>query len=253
MTALLTVKNLKKSFGALAATDDVSLTLNIGECHAVIGPNGAGKTTLIHQLSGKLAPDSGRILFNGADVTAAPPHLRAQAGLMRSFQITSLIPGFTVLQNAALAAQARDGSSFRFLRPAARDQGVTIDALAALDAVGLIDRADAMAADLSHGEKRALELAVALAGKPKALLLDEPMAGMGREESRALTEVLADLRRTLPILLVEHDMEAVFALADRISVLVYGQIVASGSPEEIRADPVVRDAYLGDEADAAVL
>ncbi|MBX2856285.1 MAG: ABC transporter ATP-binding protein [Rhodobacteraceae bacterium] len=253
MTTLLMVEHLKKKFGALVATDDVSLSLNPGECHAVIGPNGAGKTTLIHQLSGKLTPDSGRIIFNGADVTSVPPHIRAHAGLMRSFQITSLIPGFTVLENAALAAQARAGSSFRFFRPAARDQAVNVAALEALDAVGLADRAAAMASELSHGEKRALELAVALAGRPKALLLDEPMAGMGREESRALTEVLVDLRHSLPILLVEHDMEAVFALADRISVLVYGRIVASGTPDQIRADPVVRDAYLGDEADAAVL
>ncbi len=245
---MLSLVNLDKHFGALHVTDNVSLDLRPGECHALIGPNGAGKTTLIHQISGTLQPDSGQILFNGSDITALPPHRRAQAGLGRTFQITSILPEFTVLENVALAVQARRGSSFRFLRTVAKNRQINNRALECLALFTLTDRADRPASALSHGEKRLLELAIAIAGEPEALLLDEPMAGMGKEESATLTETLLTLKRDYPILLVEHDMDAVFALADRVSVLVYGQIVATGSPDEVRANPQARAAYLGDEA-----
>ena len=243
---ILQLDKLEKSFGALKATDAVSLDLRPGECHALIGPNGAGKTTLIHQISGVLAPDAGRIVFDGVDVTGETPHERAQRGLARTFQITSVIPGFTALENVALAVQARSGGSFRFFGRARAETALNEAARAALAAVDLDRRADVPAAALSHGERRGLELAIALAMKPRALLLDEPMAGMGREESARLIETLRRLKGEEPILLVEHDMEAVFALADRISVLVYGRVIATGAPEEIRADPEVRQAYLGE-------
>ncbi|MEL7174669.1 MAG: ABC transporter ATP-binding protein, partial [Pseudomonadota bacterium] len=216
MTApILELQGLQKAFGALVVTDGVDLTLQPGECHALIGPNGAGKTTLMQQITGILAPDAGRVVFEGQDVTGLPPAARARAGLGRSFQISAVIPSFTALENAALAAQARAGSSFRFLRPASREQRLNAAAMAALDRVGLADRAGTPAGGLAHGERRLLELAVALAMEPKALLLDEPMAGLGHAEGLALTERLAELASDVPLLLVEHDMDAVFRLAHR--------------------------------------
>ncbi|MEJ0074720.1 MAG: ABC transporter ATP-binding protein [Alphaproteobacteria bacterium] len=244
---VLRIESLSKNFGGLRVTDDVTLDVHPGELHAVIGPNGAGKTTLINQISGLLAPDSGRIAFAGEDITALPIHLRAGRGLARSFQITSILPRFSVLENVALAVQARHGSSFRFFGRAADEADLNSPALAALAQVGLADRASVPAAELSHGEKRALELAIAIAMEPKLLLLDEPMAGTGRDETDRLVAVLRSLKGRFPMVLVEHDMTAVFALADRISVLIYGRILASGKPDEVRADPQVVAAYLGDE------
>jgi branched-chain amino acid transport system ATP-binding protein len=244
---VLRLTKLRKTFGALVVTDDVTFDLMPGELHAVIGPNGAGKTTLINQMSGLITPDSGQILFAGRDITALPMHARAAAGLARSFQVNSILPGFSALENVALAVQARIGSSFRIIGRAAAEEALNVPALAALAEVGLAERAQAPAAQLSHGEKRALELAIALAMEPKVLLLDEPMAGTGREETARLVELLRRLKGRFPVLLVEHDMTAVFALADRISVLIYGRILASGPPAEVRADPRVVAAYLGDE------
>ena len=248
MSALLRLENLSKSFGALRVTDDVTLDVAQGELHAVIGPNGAGKTTLIHQVSGLVPADGGRILFGGADVAALPMAKRVRLGIARSFQITSILPGFSALENVALAIQARSGSSFRILAPAAAEDGLNRPALELLRRFGLADRAPAPAGLLSYGEKRQLELAVALATAPKLLLLDEPLAGTSHEESRRVVETLRALKGSLTILLVEHDMEAVFALADRVSVLVYGRVIATGTPAAIRADPAVRAAYLGEEA-----
>nr|WP_314073629.1 ABC transporter ATP-binding protein [uncultured Roseococcus sp.] len=244
---LLELRGLHKSFGGLTVTDDVSLELRQGEIHALIGPNGAGKTTLIHQISGTLVPDAGQIVFAGEDVTRLSLAQRARRGLARSFQITSLLPGFSALENVALAVQARSGSSFRFFRPARDEAALNDQAMAALTEVGLERRAALPAAALSHGEKRQLELAVALAMQPRLLLLDEPLAGTGAEEAERLMRILGELRGRYGILLIEHDMPAVFALADRISVLAQGKVIASGTKDEIRADPVVRDAYLGDE------
>jgi len=244
---LLDLRGLCKRFGGLTVTDDVSLTVMPGEIHAVIGPNGAGKTTLIQQISGILRPDSGRVLVAGQDVTAWPLPRRARIGLGRSFQITCIIPGFTALENAALAAQACDGSSFRFLRPAWLERGLNQAARAALDRVGLGHWADVPAGSLSHGEKRRLELAVALAAQPRLLLLDDPLAGAGAEETERLIALLRGLREQFGILMVEHDMQAVFALANRISVLVYGRLVVTGTADEIRAHPEVRSAYLGED------
>ncbi|WP_018260107.1 ABC transporter ATP-binding protein [Methylobacterium sp. WSM2598] len=248
MSPLLRVRHLRKSYGALRVTDDVCLDVAAGEIHAIIGPNGAGKTTLIHQLSGRLRSDGGTVLFAGEDVTRLPMVGRVRRGLARSFQITSLLDGFTVLENAALAVQARAGSSFRFFGAAGREAALNQEAAAALARVGLADRAARRAGSLSHGEKRQLEIAVALATGARLLLLDEPLAGTGAEESAALVRLLRDLRATHTIVLIEHDMEAVFALADRISVLVDGRVVASGAPAAVRADPLVRAAYLGEEA-----
>ena len=244
---LLEVSRLRKAFGAVIATDDLSLTVEPGEIHAVIGPNGAGKTTLISQLTGDVTPDSGSVRFDGRDITRLPTHRRAQRGLARSFQITSILPGFTVLENAAVAAQAHAGHSFRFFGDAGRDRQVNAVAYQALETVGLADRAPVPARTLSHGEKRQLELAIALATKPKLLLLDEPMAGVGKEETAIMVAMLRRLRADYTILLVEHDMDAVFALADRITVLVYGRAIATGTPDRIRTDPEVRAAYLGEE------
>jgi len=244
---LLRVEGLAKRFGGLLATDDLSFDVAEGEIHAVIGPNGAGKTTLIGQLAGELAPDAGRILFAGRDVTHLPAHARAALGIARSFQVTSIFLDLTVRQNAALAVQARSGHSFRFWRRADRDAALLGPAEAALVEVGLESRADIAAAALSHGEQRQLEVAMALAMRPTLLLLDEPMAGMGREESVRMVETLLRVRTGRTIVLIEHDMDAVFALADRITVLVYGRAIASGPPDAIRADPEVRRAYLGDE------
>jgi len=245
---LLALRGLRKSYGALCVTDDVTLDVLPGEIHAVIGPNGAGKTTLIGEISGFIRPDAGRVVLNGEDVTGFAMHARVRRGLARSFQITNLLPDFSVLENVAIAAQARDGSSFRYFRPARLERRLNAKALDALQLVGLAHRAGMPAAALSHGEKRSLELAVALVQEPALLLLDEPMAGAGREESAQLLNLLRDLKGRCAILLVEHDMEAVFALADRISVLVYGRVIATGRPDEIRKDEKVREAYLGEEA-----
>ena len=242
---LLALHGLRKSYGALCVTDDVTLDVAPGEIHAVIGPNGAGKTTLIGEISGLLRPDSGRVMLNGEDVTRLPMHARARRGLARSFQITNLLPDFSALENVALAAQAHDGSSFRFFRPARTEERLNARALAALGEVGLAHRAAMRAGSLAHGEKRLLELAVAIVQEPALLLLDEPMAGTGREETAQLVTILRELKGHHAILLVEHDMEAVFALADRISVLVYGRLIATGRPEEIRLNEEVRQAYLG--------
>ncbi|MEM6678244.1 MAG: ABC transporter ATP-binding protein [Pseudomonadota bacterium] len=249
MTApILHLQGLSKAFGALTVTDGVDLTLMPGECHALIGPNGAGKTTLMQQITGLLAPDAGRILFAGEDITALGPAARAQRGLGRSFQITAVIPGLSVLENAALAVQAKSGSSFRFWRAASAERALNEAAMAVLAPLGLAERAQVQAGSLSHGERRLLELAVALATRPRALMLDEPMAGLGHAEGRALVERLAEIAREVPLLLVEHDMDAVFALAHRVSLLDRGRIIASGAPEAVRADPAARAAYLGEEA-----
>lgn len=244
---VLRLDGLRKNFGGLVVTDGVSLDIGDGELHAVIGPNGAGKTTLINQISGTLAPSGGTIYFGGRDVTELPANRRAMLGLARTFQITSVISSFSAIDNVALAAQAKAGSSFRFLSSADREQPLNDAAMAALTDVGLGDRAHIQAAHLSHGEKRALELAIALVMKPRLLLLDEPMAGTGREETERLITVLQKLKGRFAMLLVEHDMNAVFALADRVSVLIYGRILASGAPATVRNDPQVITAYLGDE------
>ena len=245
--ALLEIDALTKRFGGVVASDGISLTLRHGELHALIGPNGAGKTTLIGQLTGEIAPDSGRIRFDARDVTALPVYRRSQIGLARSFQIASLFSEFTALDNVALAVQAHAGHSFRFWRDARRERELREPAHDALIRTGLAARADVPVTDLSHGERRQLEIAMALATRPRMLLLDEPMAGMGPEESTRLVETLRQLKGGVTILLVEHDMDAVFALADRITVLVYGRIVASGDPAAIRADAAVREAYLGEQ------
>jgi branched-chain amino acid transport system ATP-binding protein len=244
---LLQVSDLRKAFGALRASDGISLEVKPGETHAVIGPNGAGKTTFISQLAGNLRPDSGRIVFAGEDVTGLPGPKRARKGLARSFQITSVYPDFSALQNVALAVQAHAGHSFRVWRDARRDRALTEPAAKVLEQVGLRERMSVLAANLAHGEQRQLEVAMALATGPSLLLLDEPMAGMGIEESQRMIALLSSLKRKQTIVLVEHDMDAVFRLADRISVLVYGRVIATGAPEEIRAHPEVRAAYLGED------
>jgi len=246
--APLQLQNLCKSYGALRVTDHVTLEIRPRELHAIIGPNGAGKTTLIHQISGLIQPDSGYIFFDEKDVTRLPMHQRARLGLVRSFQITSILPRFSALENVALAVQAHSGSSFRFFGRAAVEHDLNVTAMRLLSRFGLAARATVPAGQMSHGEKRQLEIAVALAAKPKLLLLDEPLAGTSHVESQQLIRMMQELRRELPIVLIEHDMDAVFALADRISVLVYGRIIASGSPESIRELPEVRAAYLGEEA-----
>ena len=248
MSALLAIENLSKSYGALKVTQDVSFEVAPSEFHAIIGPNGAGKTTLIHQLSGSARPNAGRVLFANRDVTGLSMAERVHAGLARSFQITSILPRFTALANVAMAVQARSGSSFRLIADAARDETLNGPARALLERFGIAERADVEAGLLSHGEKRQLELAIALATEPKLLLLDEPLAGTSHEESRRIVEILQSLRGKIAILLIEHDMEAVFALADRVSVLVYGRLIATGTPAEIRSNPEVRAAYLGEEA-----
>jgi branched-chain amino acid transport system ATP-binding protein len=249
--ALLQVDNLHKRFGGIVATDNLALAIPSGELHAVIGPNGAGKTTLIAQLAGQLRPDSGAIRFAGQDITTLPVYKRSGLGLARSFQITSLFLDLSVLDNVALAVQAHAGHSFRFWADARKEAALRDPARAALARVGLAARADQRAADLSHGEHRLLELAMALASSPRMLLLDEPMAGLGPEESARMVEMLRALKKEFTILLVEHDMEAVFALADRITVLVYGRVIASGPPTDIRANQQVRDAYLGEQEAAS--
>ena len=243
---VLALSRLAKSFGALKVTDDVSLDLRPGEVHALIGPNGAGKSTLIHQIAGSIRPDAGEIRFLGLDVGPLSVARRARLGLARSFQVSSLLLDFSALRNVMLAVQARQGSSFNFWHPVMTDRELRERAMAMLERVGLAGRAVIAAGALSLGERRRLEIAVALGLAPKAFLLDEPMAGMGPEGSKELTRFLDGLRQEAPILLIEHDMDAVFALADRISVLFYGRIIASGSPAEIRSHPQVRKAYLGE-------
>ncbi len=248
MTPILVLDELRKSYGALRVTDGVSLDIAEGEIHAVIGPNGAGKSTLIGEISGAIGTDSGRIIFAGGDVTGLAMAARVQRGIARSFQVTTLLASFTALQNVTLAIQARGGHSFRFFRLADGDAALEKPALELLDRVGLAGRAGQRAGTLSHGEKRLLEVAVALATQPRLLLLDEPMAGVGQEEADVVTTMLKALKGSVTILLVEHDMPTVFALADRISVLVYGRVISTGTPLQIRDDPDVRRAYLGDEA-----
>jgi branched-chain amino acid transport system ATP-binding protein len=244
---LLRVEKLVRRFGGILATDHVSLDVAKGELHAIIGPNGAGKTTLISQLTGHLAPHSGSVFLGGRDITGLPAYRRSALGLARSFQITSLLPDFTAADNVALAAQAHHGHSFRFWGNARKEKVLRDAAQATLERVGLGGRADVLVSRLSHGEQRELELAVALATRPQLLLLDEPMAGLGVTESARMVKLLQELRREVTIVLVEHDMAAVFALADRISVLVYGRVIASGAPADIRQNDEVKRAYLGDQ------
>jgi branched-chain amino acid transport system ATP-binding protein len=244
---ILNTSSLCKNFGGVTATDNVSLEVETGELHAIIGPNGAGKTTLISQLSGALKPDSGMIEFKGQDITAQPAYTRAQLGITRSFQITSLVMGMSVLDNVALAVQARDGHSFRFIKPARNIRHLREAAMESLAQVGLETRADTATSALSHGEHRQMEIAITLASGADLMLLDEPMAGLGPEESVTMVGFLKTLKGQRTILLIEHDMDAVFALADRISVLVYGRIIATGTPDEIRSNADVRHAYLGED------
>jgi branched-chain amino acid transport system ATP-binding protein len=245
--SILHVDGLTKRFGGLLASDGIMLDVARGELHAIIGPNGAGKTTLIGQLSGEISPDTGRVHFDGRDITDLPVYERSALGLARTFQITSLFLDFSALDNVALAVQAHAGHSFHFWQDARKESVLREPARAALSRAGLSSRADEIVANMSHGEHRQLELAMALATKPQMLLLDEPMAGLGPEESSRMVQTLRELKRDLTILLIEHDMEAVFALADRISVLVYGRIIASGAPDAIRANAEVRQAYLGEQ------
>jgi branched-chain amino acid transport system ATP-binding protein len=244
---LLEIDGLVKRFGGVVASDNIKLAIPQGELHAIIGPNGAGKTTLIGQLTGEVVPDAGSVRFGGSDITTLPTYQRSMLGLARSFQITSLFVDFTALDNVALAVQAHAGHSFHFWRDARQEKELREPARAALERVGLGGRAKVVVANMSHGEHRQLEIAMALATRPRMLLLDEPMAGMGPEESARMVKTLKDLKRELTILLIEHDMEAVFALADRITVLVYGRVIASGHPEAIRANAEVRQAYLGEQ------
>lgn len=245
---LLQVQGLVKSFGALRASDGISLDVRAGEIHALIGPNGAGKTTAINQLSGEMTPDEGVVTFGGQDVTGMSVDKRARLGLARSYQITSIFPAFTALENVAMAVQSTQGHNFRFWKPARSDAARIDPAMEVLDRVGLRPLANSTAGELAHGQQRQLELAMALATEPKMLLLDEPMAGMGPEESRRMTDILLPLKGQLSILLVEHDMDVVFALADRITVLVLGKPIATDTPQNIRENTDVRAAYLGELA-----
>lgn len=245
---ILEITGLRKSFGALKATDDVSLDLRPGEIHGLIGPNGAGKSTLIKQIAGEITPDAGEVRLRGRSLSGIDAAGRARLGMARSFQVSSVAPEFTVLQNVVLSAQGASGATFRFFRPVMRDAGLLGTAHDCIMRAGLSGREAVPAAELAHGERRKLEIAMALALKPALFLLDEPMAGMGTEGARALGDLLDGLRQRAPILLVEHDMDAVFRLSDRVSVLVYGRIIATGTPEEIRADAEVQRVYLGEEA-----
>ena len=244
---VLEVRDVTKSFGAVLACDRVCLDLHVGEIHALIGPNGAGKSTLIGQIAGEMRPDEGTIRFGGNDIGHLSAAERARAGLARSFQISALALDLTVLQNVMLAAIGRSNSTFRFFRSVRSQRSLRVEAEEQLARIGLLDLADAPAAVLAHGQRRLLEVAIALTLRPKAFLLDEPMAGLGTSGTRELTEFLDSLRAEAPILLVEHDMDAVFALADRVSVLVYGRVIATGPVAEIRANREVREAYLGEE------
>ena len=247
---VLEVRGLSKAFGALVASSDINLALRPGEIHALIGPNGAGKSTLIAQIAGALTPDSGSVRLAGADITRLSTVARARRGLARTFQISSLAMEMTVLQNVVLGALGHRGRVMRFFAPVMRDKALLEVARAALDQVGMQDLANVVTAELSHGQRRQLEVAVALTLEPRAFLMDEPMAGLGASGSKRLMGFLDGLRDRAPILLVEHDMDVVFSLADRVSVLVYGQIIATGHPDEIRTDPRVREAYLGEEGGA---
>ena len=247
---MLELRNLQKRFGGVVATAGVTLEVKAGEVHALIGPNGAGKTTLIAQICGSLSPDAGAIVFEGREVTHVAQHVRVKSGLARSYQITSIFKRHTVLDNLALAVQARTGTTFSFWRPLAAEREVFQDAEAIAAEVGLASRLQALAGNLAHGEQRALEVGLALATRPRLLLLDEPMAGMGPEESQRMIELIARVREKVTVLLVEHDMDAVFRLADRISVLVDGRVLATDQPERIRVNEDVKKAYLGDEAPA---
>lgn len=244
---LLEITGLVKRYGGLIATNDVMLSVESGEVHALIGPNGAGKTTLIHLISGGLRADAGIIRLDRVDITASSMHIRVRSGLARSYQITNVFRNLTALDNVALAVQARSGSSFSYFRPVIAERPLFDEARAVLDRVGLGGRASTPAQDLSHGEQRQLEVALALATQPRLLLLDEPMAGMGPDELKKMVQLLLKLKGKVTLLLVEHDMDTVFRLADRISVLVYGRIIVTGTPDEIRAHPEVRKAYLGEE------
>jgi branched-chain amino acid transport system ATP-binding protein len=249
--SILRVEGVSKRFGGVVAVDTVTLGVRPGEIHALIGPNGAGKTTLVHLLSGAMVPDTGRVYFGGADVTTRAFHQRVALGLARSYQITSLFRRFSALDNVALAVLARSGSSLAFWRPVAAERALFDEARARLGEVGLAERAGVLAGHLAHGEQRSLEVGVALATRPKLLLLDEPMAGMGPEESERMIALIDGLKARIAVLLVEHDMDAVFRLADRISVLVNGRVIATGQPDEIRANAEVKRAYLGEEQAAA--
>ncbi|MFD4840857.1 ABC transporter ATP-binding protein [Achromobacter sp. NPDC058515] len=243
----LEIRGLRKTFGAVQATQGVNLEVRPGELHALIGPNGAGKTTLLSQISGEILPDAGSILLDGADITRMPAHKRPAAGLARSFQISQLYPDFTAEDNVAMAVQAHSAGGFNLWKNARRQARLREPALQALRRVGLGDRAHVRVSALAHGEKRQLELAMALSLDASLLLLDEPMAGMGAEESQRMTALLQELKGRYAILLVEHDMDAVFALADRVTVLVYGKTIFTGAPDEVRRHPDVRAAYLGEE------
>jgi branched-chain amino acid transport system ATP-binding protein len=247
MSALLDVQGLQKRFGGLVVTDHLDLQVRAGEIHALIGPNGAGKTTLVAQLAGQLAPDAGRIHYDGQDITRWSTHQRARHGLLRSFQITRLFKSLTVLENMAFAVQAAQGRTFSAWAPLSRDAALNAQARAGLARIGLAAQCDAPIDALSHGQQRALEVGLALAGEPRLVLLDEPMAGMGAEESEAMAALIASLRGRCAVLLIEHDVDAVFRLADTVSVLVSGAVIASGTPAAVRADPAVVAAYLGDE------
>ncbi len=246
-THVLDIAGLVKTFGGLTATDNVSLTVDSGEIHALIGPNGAGKSTLINQICGEIAPNAGHIHLAGRDVTRLAPADRVALGLGRTFQITSLLDDMTVRENLGLAIQAREGGNFRIFDRARKRAEVWDEVADILKNCALGPRADVIVADLAHGEKKQLELSMALSQRPRLLLLDEPMAGLGHLESQQMIEALQAARGECAMLLVEHDMEAVFALADRISVLVYGRIIAAGNADDIRANPMVREAYLGEE------
>ena len=246
--AVLELQGLEKSFGALVATSAVDLTVEPGEIHALIGPNGAGKTTLISQIYGSLAPDRGRILLKGEDITRLATHQRVRKGIGRSFQITTVLMDFTAADNAAVAVIARQDNAFGMIRPAASNDGLREAAMEVLARVGLAERGPIKASDLSHGERRLLELGLALAAQPGLLLLDEPMAGTGPEETARMAEIIASLKGEAAILLIEHDMDAVFRLADRITVMVEGAVIATGTPAEISANAAVQEAYLGDSS-----
>ena len=246
---ILNISNLSKTFGGVVATDHLNLEIKQGELHAIIGPNGAGKTTLIAQLSGETLPDSGEIIFREENITALPPFKRSRLGIARSFQITSLMLEMDVIDNITLATLAQDNHSYKFWKPARDDIDLQKSALSALKEIGLEERAFEKVGILSHGEHRQLEIAMALATQPHLLLLDEPMAGMGTEEGRKILKILQKLKRRKTILLIEHDMDVVFALADRITVLVYGRVIASGSPKSIKEDEKVREAYLGSDGE----
>jgi branched-chain amino acid transport system ATP-binding protein len=247
---MLELRGVTKRFGGLVATDDVTLEVARGEVHALIGPNGAGKTTLIGQISGVLPTDAGRIVFDQNEITAVPAHARVAAGLARSYQITSIFRRFSVLENLALAVQARSGSSFSFWRPVSAERALFDEARSIASEIGLAEKLDSPASTLAHGEQRVLEVGLALATNPRLVLLDEPMAGMGPQESKAMIALIEKLRSRVTVLLVEHDMDAVFRLAARISVMVNGRLIATGTPAEIRADAAVRQAYLGEEVAA---